>query len=516
MINRKNKKEKEPKERKRDKLKRKYEDFKKTKIGIMLKELIQKFDTKIKQSIRFELMIMFALCFIIATISYGILNDMFKNVHTKAEIRYEYSNMEHNAQDIVNKIEHESINSDVKINNKNFFNRLMDTYSNGNDKIYITDIDGKVLYRNQNASEEKIDIYTVLKNVSKNPKDEYDSREYTIIYPIDIGNGKYYIIYTGIPSARIEYVDYFVSNSYLALTLSIIIFIVTFLILTNKKTKYLDEIAKGIKNIADGDLSHSISENGNDEIANIAINVNNMAKEISSRIEAQEEAEKTKADLITNVSHDLRTPLTSIMGYIGLLKDKRYTDEKSMNEYLDIAYNKAEKLRILIEDLFEYTKYNNKGIKLNKVDVNLCEFVAQVSEELKPYFESSSIDQIKTLADEKIIVNIDPDKMVRVLENLLTNAVKYSYKPGAVIIGVYAKDGYATIAVKNRGENIPKEKMDKLFDRFYRMEESRNTSLGGSGLGLAISKNIVEMHKGEIWGECYGNDISFYIRLRIK
>ena len=106
--------------------------------------------------------------------------------------------------------------------------------------------------------------------------------------------------------------------------------------------------------------------------------------------------------------------------------------------------------------------------------------------------------------------------MVIVLENLWTNAVKYSYKPGAVIIGVYSKDGYATIAVKNRGESIPKEKMDKLFDRFYRMEESRNTNLGGSGLGLAISKNIVEMHKGEIWGECYGNDIGFYVRLRIK
>ncbi|WP_024614797.1 HAMP domain-containing sensor histidine kinase [Clostridium sp. Ade.TY] len=516
MINRKKKKDKEPKERKREKLKRKYEEFKETKLGIKIRELIEKFDTKIKQSIRFELMIMFAICFIISTISYGILNDMFKNVHTNAEIRYDYSDMEHSAQGIVNEIEHESISNDIKITNKDFFNNLIDRYSSDNNKIYITDIDGKVLYRNQNASEEKIDIYTVLKNVSKNPKDEYESREYTAVYPIDVDGGKFYMIYTGIPSARIEYVDYLVSNSYLALTLSIIIFIVIFLIATNKKTKYLDEIAKGIKAIADGDLSHKIPENGNDEIANIATNVNNMANEINNRIEAQEEAEKTKADLITNVSHDLRTPLTSIMGYIGLLKDKRYTDEKSMNEYLDIAYNKAEKLRILIEDLFEYTKYNNKGIKLNKVDVNLGEFVAQVSEELKPYFESSSVDQIKTLSDEPIIVSIDPDKMVRVLENLLTNAVKYSYKPGAVIIGVYSKDGYATIAVKNRGESIPKEKMDKLFDRFYRMEESRNTNLGGSGLGLAISKNIVEMHKGEIWGECYGNDISFYVRLRIK
>ena len=186
-----------------------------------------------------------------------------------------------------------------------------------------------------------------------------------------------------------------------------------------------------------------------------------------------------------------------------------------MSEYLDIAYNKSEKLKVLIEDLFEYTKLNNNGMKLNKAEVNLVDFVSQVSEEMKPYFESSNIEQVKTLTDQKIIVSIDPAKMVRVVENLLTNAVKYSYKPGKVIIGVYAKDGYATIAVKNRGEHIPQVKLDKLFDRFYRLDESRSAELGGSGLGLAISKNIVKMHGGKIWGECYGNDISFYIRLKI-
>lgn len=522
MINRKKKKNEDNHANNRNKLsrkermKKKIDNLSNSMFGRKVRELIEYLDKRIKQSIRFELMIMFGICFIIAIISYGILNDMFKSVQTNAEIRYEYDNMESNAQGIVNQIEEKRISEDVKITDKNFFDDLIGMYSNDKDKIYITDIDGKVIYRNQNASEEKIDIYTALKNVSKNPKDEYESREYTAVYPVDIGTGKYYLIYIGIPNARIEYIDYLVSNSYVALAGAIIIFIVTFLLATNKKAKYLDEIAKGIKYIAEGDLSYKISEKGNDEIANIAINVNNMAGEINNRIKAQEESEKTKTDLITNVSHDLRTPLTSIMGYIGLLRDKRYEDEKSMEEYLNIAYSKSEKLKALIEDLFEYTKFNNNGMKLNKVDINLVEFVAQVSEELKPYFESSSIDQIKTLSDEKIIVSIDPDKMVRVLENLLTNAVKYSYKPGAVIIGVYAKDGYTTIAVKNRGENIPKEKMDKLFDRFYRMDESRNTNLGGSGLGLAISKNIVEMHKGEIWGECYGNDISFYVRLRIK
>lgn len=487
------------------------------------KELVAYLDKKVKKSIRFELMILFGVCFLVALLSYGILNDMFRDVKTNAEIRYNYSNIESNAQNIINEIEYKKEHEDsggkhynkLKITDSKFFEDVLNNTSRNSDKVYITDIDGKVIYRNSSASEEKLDIFNILKNVSKSYKDEHDASEYTVLYPIDIENGKYYLIYSGIPEANIEYVQYEVNNSYLALILSIIIFVVLFLIASNKKTKYLDEIARGIKYIADGDLSYKIPESGNDEIANIAMNVNNMAKDIDTRIKAQQNSEQTKADLITNVSHDLRTPLTSIMGYIGLVKDKKYGDEETRNEYLNIAYNKSEKLKILIEDLFEYTKLNNNGMKLDKAEVNLVDFVSQVSEEMKPYFENSNIEQVKTLTDQRIIVSIDPGKMVRVVENLLTNAVKYSYKPGAVIIGVYSKDGYATIAVKNRGENIPQAKLDKLFDRFYRLDESRSTELGGSGLGLAISKNIVEMHGGKIWGECYGNDISFYIRLKI-
>ncbi|MBY0756630.1 HAMP domain-containing histidine kinase [Clostridium sardiniense] len=519
MKNKKNKSE-TPKEKFRVRIVNKISTLRITKKA---KELVAYIDKKIKKSIRFELMILFGVCFLVALLSYGILNDMFRDVKTNAEIRYNYSNIESNAENIMNEIEYKKENEDsngkqynkLKITDSKFFKDILNNTSRNSDKVYITDIDGKVIYRNSSASEEKLDIFNILKNVSRSYKNEHDASEYTVLYPIDIENGKYYLIYSGIPNANIEYVQYEVNNSYLALILSIIIFVVLFLIASNKKTKYLDEIARGIKYIADGDLSYEIPESGNDEIANIAMNVNNMAKDIDTRIKAQQNSEQTKADLITNVSHDLRTPLTSIMGYIGLVKDKKYGDEETRDEYLNIAYNKSEKLKILIEDLFEYTKLNNNGMKLDKAEVNLVDFVSQVSEEMKPYFESSNIEQVKTLTDQRIIVSIDPGKMVRVVENLLTNAVKYSYKPGAVIIGVYSKDGYATIAVKNRGENIPQAKLDKLFDRFYRLDESRSTDLGGSGLGLAISKNIVEMHGGKIWGECYGNDISFYIRLKI-
>ena len=146
------------------------------------------------------------------------------------------------------------------------------------------------------------------------------------------------------------------------------------------------------------------------------------------------------------------------MGYIGLVKEGRYENEETMKEYLNIAFNKAEKLKILIEDLFEYTKLNNEGIKLTKREVNISEFIFQLTEELTPLFEENGLSIIKSATEDKVIVNVDADKMVRVFENLLTNAIKYSFKPGKIVVGVYESNGYVTIAIRNKGNNIPPEK----------------------------------------------------------
>lgn len=240
-----------------------------------------------------------------------------------------------------------------------------------------------------------------------------------------------------------------------------------------------------------------------------------MAKEIGEKIQAERAAEKTKTDLITNVSHDLRTPLTSVMGYLGLVIDNRYKNEEEMREYLNIAFSKAERLKLLIEDLFEYTKLNNDGISLSKSSVNLSEFLSQLLEEFFPILDENNLTVYKKFENEKLIVSMDTLKMLRVFENILTNAIKYSYKPGEIIVALYEDNNYAMIVFRNKGEHIPKEKADKLFDRFYRTDESRNSNTGGSGLGLAISKNIVELHGGAIWAQSIGNNINFYIKLKL-
>ncbi|MGL5085007.1 MAG: HAMP domain-containing sensor histidine kinase, partial [Clostridium sp.] len=271
---------------------------------------------------------------------------------------------------------------------------------------------------------------------------------------------------------------------------------------------------KGVKIVAGGNLSYRIEEKGKDEISGLAVNINTMTEEIERRIESERAAEKTKGELITNVSHDLRTPLTSVMGYIGLIKDGKYENEIMMNEYLNIAFTKSNQLKELIEDLFEYTKLNNNGIVIEREKVNLVDFLSQIIEEYIPLFDDNELTVKKKFIDDKTEVNIDTGKMVRVFENLFSNAIKYSFKPGEVVVSSYENKGYANIVIRNRGEGISKEKMDKLFDRFYRVDEARNSDVKGSGLGLAISKNIIELHEGKIWAECVGNDISFFIKLK--
>ncbi|MGL5150489.1 MAG: sensor histidine kinase [Clostridium sp.] len=482
--------------------------FEKTKVYGLINKLMKYLRIKFEKSIRFELMAVVGVCFMVSFAFYGIANGMLKDVRTYNEIEYDYDNILNSGNQLNSELNAKSELS-VELHIKKVLNEVSE-----NAKAYVTDLDGKVLFKTSNAIETSIDIFTIMKNNSDHTYND-TPREKVYIYPLRIEENRYYLIYSEIPRANLVKTEYVVENSFLALILSVIAFVTVFLIITNKKMVYLDEIASGLNIIAEGQLNHKIEEKGRDEISNLAININNMASEINSRIKAERLAEKTKADLITNVSHDLRTPLTSIMGYIGLIKERRYKSEEEMNQYLDIAFNKAEKLKLLIEDLFEYTKLNNNGIKIEPTKVNIVEFLAQLVDEYTPMFEENNLEVISTLKEEKINVNVDINKMLRVFENLLTNAIKYSYKPGRVVVGLYENKGKVTISIKNKGDHIDTNKLEKIFDRFYRVDESRNATSGGSGLGLAISKNIVQLHGGKIWAECYGNDINFYVRLEI-
>ncbi|MGL5379463.1 ATP-binding protein [Clostridium sp.] len=492
-----------------------------SRLGLKIKELLDWIFKKIEKSIRFELMVVFGICFLIAFMFYGFANNLLARNETRTILQYDYGSMQSDVERIVenlnsiNEYEEMQPTGEARVensgDNKDEINKIIKETISAKSKVYITDLDGNINYSVNGDIKEKLDIYAVI-DKSNSPVE--DGGEKILIYPVKIGENRSYLVYSKIPTPYIDYEYYEISNSFLALVLSVLVFISAFIIITNRKMKYIDEIAKGVEVISRGDLSYRIEEKGKDEIKNLAENINTMAEEIELRIYNERKSEKTKSELITNVSHDLRTPLTSVMGYIGLVKDGKYEDDKMMREYLEIAFNKSNQLKELIEDLFEYTKLNNNGITLNKSKVNVIEFLSQLIEEYIPVFEENNLEVVQKIVDEKCMVEMDAGKVVRVFENLFSNAIKYSLKPGQVIISAYENNGYANIVIRNRGEHIPKEKIERLFDRFYRVDEARNSGNKGSGLGLAISKNIVELHGGLIWAECVGNDISFFIKLK--
>ena len=387
-----------------------------------------------------------------------------------------------------------------------FINRLSSYYGL---KIYIVDSNSNVLVQSNNIDKEKI---VKLDTVKQYLKGSYDGKtDFYSMYPIEYDSKKAYVIITSNPTPGIL-INYG-ENSLFAALMAISVFIILLLLIISVKTNYIKEITRGILEISKGNLDFHIKAKGNDELKVLAENINSMSNQLKCKINDERIAEKTKSDLITNVSHDLKTPLTSIIGYLTLLKDRKYESSDQMNEYINKSYIKSQRLQKLIIDLFEYTKLNNGAIKLNKTEVNLVELLDQLIGELTIIAEKNNLTFKKCFTDNEIIVSIDSNQMVRVFENILINAIKYSSGQGKIYVKALKQYGRVIVMIENEGDTIPEEDLTLLFDRFYRVEKSRMSQTGGSGLGLAIAKSIVELHGGEIWAESCNQRIRIYVRL---
>lgn len=298
-------------------------------------------------------------------------------------------------------------------------------------------------------------------------------------------------------------------------TIGIAVFLSIFLLLVNSKIKYIKYISEQVSKIANEELGLSLKVKGNDELAQLCKNINYMSIQLKEKFDNEIEIKNEKTELITNVSHDLRTPLTAIIGYLDILKSKKFADREQEREYLNSTYNLSIKLKKLIDELFEYTKLSSKGIELKFDEVDLSLILNQMLGEYTPVFEAKGLSIISDV-NEKLYTKIDIEKIVRVFDNILSNAEKYSIKPSQIIVNAKIKAEYIYISISNKGEHIEQDKLNKMFQKFYRIDVSRSSNVEGSGLGLAISKKIVELHNGEIWGECQGDMIKINIKLPIS
>ena len=280
---------------------------------------------------------------------------------------------------------------------------------------------------------------------------------------------------------------------------SLILFVLYFLWLTRKFSNYLEEIVAGIGRVAEGKFDNKIPVKGKDEFTHIAVKFNEMAEDIQVLMENERTNEKTKNELITNVAHDLRTPITSILGYLDLVTQKKDTLEPEMREkYIQIALDKSKRLEKLVEDLFSYTKFSEGAVKFNPVRIDMVKFMEQMMDEFYPSFEENQLKYAFQSNTHSVIVEVDGDLMARAIANLLGNAIKYG-KDGKIIhVELEEKSQEVNICIVNYGEMIPEKDINSIFDKLYRVENSRSRETGGTGLGLAIAKRIITMHGGRI------------------
>ena len=217
---------------------------------------------------------------------------------------------------------------------------------------------------------------------------------------------------------------------------------------------------------------------------------------ITSKNNAKE-AEQKKNDLIMYMAHDLKTPLTSIIGYLTLLNDEKNISKELQEKYLKIALDKSLRVEELTNQFFDITRYNLHSMPINKTELNITYLLKQLIDECYPMLEKNNLKCVLN-APDKVNYLGDGDKLARAFGNLLKNAISYSYKDTVIEINVIEELDKLYITFRNKGAKIPDYKLEKIFEKFYRGDESRTSSTGGAGLGLAITKEIIELHNGKI------------------
>ena len=217
---------------------------------------------------------------------------------------------------------------------------------------------------------------------------------------------------------------------------------------------------------------------------------------ITSKNNAKE-AEQKKNDLIMYMAHDLKTPLTSVIGYLTLLNDEKNISKELQEKYIKIALDKSLRVEELTNQFFDITRYNLHSMPINKTEINITYLLKQLIDECYPMLENNSLKCVLN-APDKVNYLGDGDKLARAFGNLLKNAISYSYKDTVIEINVTEELDKLYITFRNKGAKIPDYKLEKIFEKFYRGDESRTSTTGGAGLGLAITKEIIELHNGKI------------------
>ena len=300
--------------------------------------------------------------------------------------------------------------------------------------------------------------------------------------------------------------------SVVAVALTVICFIVSFSVRINRRVRYVEYLSQEIQKIREEGFGRTMELQGDDEITRLCAVINEMSVQLREKEEREKRQQRSKDELITNVSHDLRSPLTSIIGYVELLKETGPEDRQRFAEYIEVVERRLTGLNGLINELFEYTKLNSAERPPDMEKRDVLEVLRHILCEYKILMEAEGLALTWQLEAESHIAHINTQQMVRVFQNLLDNARKYADRSAPVT--VTAQDtGRLHIRIANRVTDTHGIEPDRIFERFYRADQARSASQS-SGLGLAIVKRIVELHGGEVDASLQGQELSVHLFLK--
>ena len=306
-----------------------------------------------------------------------------------------------------------------------------------------------------------------------------------------------------------QIVKYYLPCLFIIVWLIDIIFVIG--VYWKKSLNYLDVLVDSSNQLISNDdkLIHLPKE-----LKEVEYQMNEVKHKAARNAQLAKEAEQRKNDLIVYLAHDLKTPLTSVIGYLTLLKDEQEISNELREKYISISLDKAERLEDLINEFFEITRFNLSQLTLEPSQTNLTRMLQQIVYEFKPLFATKNL-QCQLHLDPDIQIKCDVTKMERVFDNLIRNAVNYSFEDSTVEITAKQKTEGVFICFSNSGNTISKDKLTRIFEQFYRLDTSRATKTGGAGLGLAIAKEIVELHNGTITASSENDKINFEIYLNM-
>lgn len=287
------------------------------------------------------------------------------------------------------------------------------------------------------------------------------------------------------------------------------LFSLFFYITLSRIVRYLNQVEKGIENIV-SDSAEPVEMIT--ELAPLESQLNEIKATLKRQERAAIEGEQKKNDLVVFLAHDLKTPLTSIVAYLTILDAHEDMPKEERQKYIHIVLEKSMRLGELINEFFEITKYNLQNITLEKTELNLTMMLEQMADEFYGVFQEKNL-KCEVEAEESLVVYGDADKLARVFDNILRNAVTYCYPNSTIHILAGRINKGTTIVFSNAGDRIPEKNLKTIFEKFYRLDSSRNSATGGTGLGLAIAKQIVELHGGEIRAESDDDGTSFIVTL---